>query len=422
MRLICTVEVNNRLCPSHNLASSKSKGRGGHATLTLGRKPGSDSKEGMVFLMMCTAKDKTGTKYKLKGNVGQIFGRFVQEGKATIRFHQPEHDICISKADPINLKALLSAVKLAHHGQEMSRAQVSTLTPARASQVEPPKTKMTVSKRKDYPLTKSFPSSLLELRINHCTLNRVDTRILGLKHLKLLDMSDNNIRILPETIGELKCLADLNMSNNQLTELPGKFFQSTLRNSLQSVDLSHNQLSRLPNQLCACVDLVSLKLDSNQLSGLPPSIGLLRKLRFLTATRNHITLLPASFLKLQLETVDLFENPFLEDGPSTLMGNLTFPSLLEITARVVKKHRLHYTEEDLPRTLISYLDVAKRCLCGQLCFENFVRFLARLDLHRLAHTVTAVDSQGRTHAPLEAFLCSETCSAKYRKHPAGFWK
>ena len=34
---------------------------------------------------------------QIYGNVANIFGKFVKEGKATIRFKQPTHDLCLSK-------------------------------------------------------------------------------------------------------------------------------------------------------------------------------------------------------------------------------------------------------------------------------------------------------------------------------------
>lgn len=35
--------------------------------------------------------------FQIKDNVQQIFGKFLNEGKATIRFKEPEQDLCLSK-------------------------------------------------------------------------------------------------------------------------------------------------------------------------------------------------------------------------------------------------------------------------------------------------------------------------------------
>ena len=60
MRLTCEVELVNRLLPSFNL---KKAGRGCRAQVSLGKKPASSSKDGALFLMVCTAKDRNGMKF-----------------------------------------------------------------------------------------------------------------------------------------------------------------------------------------------------------------------------------------------------------------------------------------------------------------------------------------------------------------------
>ena len=83
--------------------------------------------------------------------------------------------------------------------------------------------------------------------------------------------------------------------------------------------------------------------------------------------------------------------------------------------------RIPYTGEDVG-DLVSYLDSAKKCLCGSYCFESFVHYLYRLDLRRVATNLTAVDLSGRMHAPAEAFLCSQSCLERYQKNPyATIW-
>ena len=85
--------------------------------------------------------------------------------------------------------------------------------------------------------------------------------------------------------------------------------------------------------------------------------------------------------------------------------------------------RIAYQPQDLPGHLQQFLDQAKWCLCGNVCFRSFVHYLARLDLPRVAGSVTAIDLTGRMHAPAEAFLCSQRCLTKYEKNPyATVWR
>uniref|UniRef100_A0A493T7J2 Uncharacterized protein n=1 Tax=Anas platyrhynchos platyrhynchos TaxID=8840 RepID=A0A493T7J2_ANAPP len=133
--------------------------------------------------------------------------------------------------------------------------------------VEKPKTKMIITSKRDYPLTKNFPYSLEHLQASYCKLARIDTRVLCLKKLRKLDLSHNHIKQLPATIGDLVFLQELNLHDNHL-----ETFSS----------LDH--------------------------------------LRFLSAARNKLPFLPSDFRKLCLESLDLFGNPF--EQPNPLVPNI----------------------------------------------------------------------------------------------------
>ena len=62
MRLTADVEVSNRILPSFNLSN---KGKSTHSQLSVGRKPGDNSKDGDVYLMVCTKLDRNGAKYRV---------------------------------------------------------------------------------------------------------------------------------------------------------------------------------------------------------------------------------------------------------------------------------------------------------------------------------------------------------------------
>lgn len=62
MRITCSVDVVNRLLPA---ASLKKSGRALHTQLSIGKKPGGGSKDSPLFLMICTAKDRNGAKFKV---------------------------------------------------------------------------------------------------------------------------------------------------------------------------------------------------------------------------------------------------------------------------------------------------------------------------------------------------------------------
>lgn len=202
--------------------------------------------------------------------------------------------------------------------------------------MEKPKKKLTIVSKKDYPLTSNFPYSLEQLQVSYCKLSRVDMRMLSLKCLRKLDLSNNHIKKLPATIGDLGCLAELVLHNNHLEVFSETLCLSSLRRTLQVLDLSHNRLQALPVQFCQLRELVNLKLDNNRLLRLPFHIGRLSKLCFLSAAHNKLPFLPGNFRKLSLENLDLFGNPFTQSNPLDHTIQLTFPlTLQEMASRAM---------------------------------------------------------------------------------------
>ncbi|XP_053884024.1 leucine-rich repeat protein 1 [Malaclemys terrapin pileata] len=417
MRLQCEVEVRSRLLPTCGL---RGRAKGAHALLSLGRQPdrppgrGGPSAGHSVYLMVCTARDRAGARYKLKENIEQFFTKFVEEGKATVRLKEPAVDVCLSKANASNLKSFLAAVRLAHRGTDVEALPLSVLVPAKTSEVEKPKTKMIITSRRDYPLTKNFPYSLEHLQASYCKLARVDMRMLCLKKLRKLDLSHNHIKKLPETIGDLVSLQELNLHNNHLESFCVALCNSTLQKSLQFLDLSQNKIKALPVQFCQLQELIHLKLDDNELIRLPFKMGQLSQLRFLSAARNKLPFLPSDFRNLSLEKLDLFGNPFEQPNPLVPSIQLKIPlTLLESAARATVNYRIPYGRRLLPSHLCEDLEVAKTCQCGNACLSCFIQTTMTMNLHYVAHTVVLVDNMGGTEAPIVCYFCSLTCYSQF---------
>ncbi|XP_062325406.1 leucine-rich repeat protein 1 [Osmerus eperlanus] len=410
MKLQCDVEVVSRMLPTFGM---KRKGKGVRAVLSIGKHVDKNTLRN-IYLMICTAKDRAGSKYKLKDNIEKFFTWFVDEGKATVRLKEPAVDICLSKADANSLKNFLSAARLADRGSDMDSLPLSTLTPVRARDVEKPKKKLTIMSKKDYPLTSNFPYSLEQLQVSYCRLSRIDLRMLSLKSLRKLDLSNNHIKKLPDTIGDLGCLADLVLHNNHLESFSEALCLSSLQGTLQNLDLSQNRLQALPTQLCHLRELVNLKLDDNKLKCLPFRIGHLSKLRFLSAAHNQLSLLPDNFRKLSLENLDLFGNPFTQPNPLDHRMELTFPlSLQEMASRAVVNLRVPYGPHLIPAHLCRDLERAKTCDCGQPCINFFIQTAVSMNLHQVSHTVVLVDDMGGTEAPVQQHFCSLACYSEF---------
>ncbi|XP_061751805.1 leucine-rich repeat protein 1 isoform X1 [Nerophis ophidion] len=411
MKLQCDVEVVNRMLPTFGM---KCRGKGVRAVLSIGKHLDKMSQQSNVYLMICTAKDRAGSKYKLKNNIEKFFTWFVEEGKATVRLKEPAIDICLSKAEANSLKNFLSAARLADRGSVTSSLPLSTLTSVRAREVEQPKKKLTIISKKDYPLTSSFPYSLEQLQVSYCKLSRVDMRMLTLKALRKLDLSNNHIKKLPATIGDLGCLSELVLHNNHLEAFSEALCLSTLQRTLQLLDLSQNRLRFLPAQFCQLRELVNLKLDDNKLVGLPFHVGRLTKLRFLSVAHNQLVVLPGDFRKLRLENLDLFGNPFIQPNPLDNTMQLTFPvPLQELASRAVADLRIPYGPHLIPAHLCRDLDVAKTCDCGHFCVSFYIKTAVSMNLHQVSHTVVLVDDMGGTDAPVTQHYCSLSCYSQF---------
>ncbi|XP_053553643.1 leucine-rich repeat protein 1 [Bombina bombina] len=407
MKLQCDVEVINRMLPTYGM---KNRGKGSRAMLSIGKQ----EKRGAIYIMICTQKDKAGSRYKLQENVEQLFTRFIDDGKATIRLKEPAVDICLSKVEANSLKNFISIVRLSDRGIDSGIVPLTRLTPAKSSDIEKPRTRMYITCQKDYPITKSFPYSLEQLQASYCKLARIDMRILCLKKLQKLDLSNNHIKKLPKTIGDLVCLQELILNNNHLESFEVSLCHSTLTKSLKSLDLRENRLKALPVQFGQLRELVNLRLDENELIHLPFTFGQLSKLNFLTATKNKLSYLPNSFKLLVLEKVDFFGNPFVNASPMTPDIQLKIPlTLKESAARTAIAYRIRYGPNIIPFTLCQDMSVAKTCDCGGSCLDSFIQTIVRMNLHQVSRTVVLVDTMGSTEAPIVCYFCSLNCYSQF---------
>lgn len=181
------------------------------------------------------------------------------------------------------------------------------------------------------------------------------------------DLTPNNIRgKIPNSIGNLKKLRNLNLLQNMITgtlpenmkylskieslELAGRIDFNTgaflpydyisgeipewigdLTN-LRNIDLSNNHLSgSIPNSISKLTNLVSLQLNANQLSGvIPNELYKLEKLEHLMLTGNKLSgSLPSDFSKLldieSLKTAYIGANCLTGKIPDEIVQHTRFP-------------------------------------------------------------------------------------------------
>jgi len=414
MRIHAEVDVVNRQLANHGM---KGKGKKVKTHLAIGRKPLADG-DSEVFLMLSNNSNKQGVKYIIKNNVSNFFTKMINEGKSTIRFQDPPHDICIKSDDILQLKSFLMVVKKVMDGKDCGKLTLSALQPVSTKQIEGPKKKLTVLKRGDYP-SQGFPQTLQQLQVSGIRLARVDNRMLKLRNLVKLDLSGNEITTVPDNFDLLDHLSDLNLSANQIEKIPRGFCVGALAKSLKLLNLSENKIVLLPNYVCNLTQLVTLNLNNNQLKLLPPSMGKFTNLKHLQASENNLKILPGSFSRLRLETLELSANDFdPQTEPRTLRDRLEdVGTLLEIVARFVVKKGIRVGPEDVTPQLLNYLDSGMRCLCGNPVWNNVVTALVTMDLGRVA---TQISAGGLDRVCIEASLCSNKCLQMFQNNPYAF--
>lgn len=221
---------------------------------------------------------------------------------------------------------------------EQSSASVGHVLPAKLQHIEKQKTKLVVKSRRDYPV-QGFPESLETVEVVGLALIRMDRRILQLKNIQKIDLSNNCIKDIPECIKDVR-LVELKLSGNKVSQFPETICSGEFAESLKVLDLARNELAYLPHKFPGFKALVRLKLDCNKLQMFPRTLGKMASLKYLSASNNQLVVLPPSFPNLSLESLDLFSNPFSASGLLRTCKTLSLPSLQEIAGRYIKKNRL----------------------------------------------------------------------------------
>ncbi len=128
--------------------------------------------------------------------------------------------------------------------------------------------------------------SLEVLKLDHNELKDVPEEIGELEDLIWLILNDNKIRRFPESIRKLKSLEELHLDHNKLVELPNSI--GDLK-SLVKLYLKNNLLEILPNKIVGLQSLRQLSLSDNLLSNLPEEIIEMKSLRGVGLKNNKIT-------------------------------------------------------------------------------------------------------------------------------------
>ena len=125
----------------------------------------------------------------------------------------------------------------------------------------------------------------------------------SISHLNLIN---NNLKIIPDNIGNLGNLLSLSAIDNLIEEIPDSI--GNLR-KLKSLHVEKNKLSLFPNSLGDLISLEVLRAPNNKLEQIPDSISKLKSLKYLILNNNNLSSIPESIGSLEsLEIVFLQKN------------------------------------------------------------------------------------------------------------------
>ncbi|KAM4565952.1 DISP complex protein LRCH3 isoform 2-T2 [Odontesthes bonariensis] len=118
--------------------------------------------------------------------------------------------------------------------------------------------------------------------------------------LESLNLYQNCLRSLPDGLQNLQALTYLNLSRNQLSVLPPVVCSLPLKVLIAC----NNKLVSLPEELGQLRHLTELDVSCNEIQMLPSQVGQLEALRDLNIRRNHLVHLPPELAELPLVRLD----------------------------------------------------------------------------------------------------------------------
>ncbi|XP_077117664.1 leucine-rich repeat and calponin homology domain-containing protein 4 isoform X1 [Ranitomeya variabilis] len=143
-------------------------------------------------------------------------------------------------------------------------------------------------------------------------LSEVPVELCHLVSLESLTLYHNCLRTLPPSFSNLQVLSYLNISRNLLTSLPPHI----CRLPLTVLIASNNKLASIPEEVGGMSGLRQLDVSCNELQSLPAQMGSLQSLRELNVRRNQLTSLPEEISQLPLTRLDFSCNRVSRIPPS----------------------------------------------------------------------------------------------------------
>lgn len=162
-----------------------------------------------------------------------------------------------------------------------------------------------------------FPREIFELAETLEILDLSDNQLSDLpedfgqlKHLKIVFLSQNQFTHLPSVLADCPELSMIGFKSNQIETVP----EHALPTSTRWLILTDNRIKQLPESMGDLNRLQKLMLAGNQLKSLPDSMANCVNLELLRISANQLTALPKWLLQLpKLSWLAYAGNPFSQD-------------------------------------------------------------------------------------------------------------
>uniref|UniRef100_A0A3P9BE25 Protein flightless-1 homolog n=1 Tax=Maylandia zebra TaxID=106582 RepID=A0A3P9BE25_9CICH len=207
---------------------------------------------------------------------------------------------------------------------------------------------------------------LEHLSVSHNNLTTLHGELSSLPNLRAVVARANNLKNsgVPDDIFQLDDLSVLDLSYNQLTEIPRDLENSK---NMLVLNLSHNSIDSIPNQLFInLTDLLYLDLSDNKLDSLPPQMRRLVHLQTLILNNNplmHAQLrqLPAM---VALQTLHLRNTQRTQSNMPTSLEGLTQLADVDLSCNdLTRVPECLYSLSSLKRLNLSSNQISELSLC-----------------------------------------------------------
>ncbi|XP_072117025.1 leucine-rich repeat and calponin homology domain-containing protein 1 isoform X4 [Mobula birostris] len=157
-------------------------------------------------------------------------------------------------------------------------------------------------KLKEFPrsVTGRDLSDTVQADLSKNRLSEIPVEVCHFISLEMLNLYHNCIRVIPDTVINLQALTNLNLSRNQLSTLP----LCICALPLKVLVVSNNKLVSLPEDIGQLKCLMELDVSCNEITVLPQQMGQLQSLRELNVRRNYLQILPEELADLPLVKLD----------------------------------------------------------------------------------------------------------------------